>query len=186
MNYLSKKIQNEFISLISCWVNENILSSYLQKDTYYSVILVYTPDKNQKDKWNVSLVYLCSVDVWYWRRCRCEKHFLQFFEASDISGERLTVCFLDKLSKREMPLKICMVKGMMTSLKWRGNMSVFIFKREYLNKIHELSSYLVEATHNILLSEKQPLPACSCKLFQQCSRNKLFKKNNFVLIYGLY
>lgn len=101
VNYLSKQIQNEFIALLSCKVNEHILSE-LQKATYYSIILDCTPDVSRKEQMTIVVRFVHAVSG---KEVIVREHFLGFVQVSETSGEGLTACLLDELSKRGIPLQ---------------------------------------------------------------------------------
>lgn len=92
MYYLSHQIQNEFIDLLSCKINKRILSE-LQKALYYCIILDCTPHISRKEQ--MTLVVRCVRAVP--GEVNVREHFLGFVQASDISGQGLTACLLDKL-----------------------------------------------------------------------------------------
>lgn len=101
VHYLSHQIQNEFIDLLSCKVNEHILSE-LQKALYYSIILDCTPDISHKEQMTLVVRFVRAVPG---EEVNVREHFLGFVQVSDTSGQGLTACLLDQLSKRGIPVR---------------------------------------------------------------------------------
>lgn len=101
VHYLSKDIQNEFISLLSSKVSEHILDE-LQKATYYSIILDCTPDVSRKEQMTIVVRFVEAVAG---KEVVVREHFLGFVQVLETTGEGLTACLLDELTKRGIPLQ---------------------------------------------------------------------------------
>ncbi|XP_065662379.1 uncharacterized protein LOC136084918 [Hydra vulgaris] len=104
VHYLSKKIQNAFIVLLSCKVTEHIVCE-LKKALYYSRILDCTPDVSRKEQMNLVVRF-----VYPGEEVNIREHFLGFVQVSDTSslpihGQGLTACLLDELSKKGISLQ---------------------------------------------------------------------------------
>lgn len=121
VHYLSKQIQNEFIDLLSCKVNEYILSE-LHKAVYYSIILDCTPDVSHKEQMTMVIRFVQTEPG---KEVLVKEHFLGFIEVIDTTGEGLTGCLLDELSKRQIPLQNMRGQGYDNGSNMKGkNMGV--------------------------------------------------------------
>lgn len=141
VHYLSKNIQNEFIALLSSKENEKILSA-LQQAKYYSIVLDCTPDVSHKEQMTVVVCFIHAVSG---EEKIIKEHFLGFVQVLDTSGEGLTVCLLDVLAKRGLPLKNTRGQGYNNGSNMKGKMPAF--KKEYLTLTDGPFMSLVEATY---------------------------------------
>ncbi|XP_065650770.1 uncharacterized protein LOC136078881 [Hydra vulgaris] len=96
--YLSK--QNEFIVLLSWKVTEHIVCE-LKKALYYSIILDCTPDLSRTEQMTLVVRFVYAVPG---QEVNVRDHFLGFVRVSDTSGQGLTACLLDELSKKGISL----------------------------------------------------------------------------------
>lgn len=101
VHYLSKKIQHEFISLLSTKIQERILNE-LKQATYYSIILDCTPDVSHTEQMTLVVRFVKFVEN---EKVSIKEHFLGFVPITDSTGEGLTEILLNELSIRNIPLK---------------------------------------------------------------------------------
>lgn len=101
VHYLSKRVQNEFISLLSSKIQDHILNK-LSKATYYSIILDCTPDVSHTEQMTMVVRF---VQVNENAEASIKEHFLGFVPINDSTGEGLTQCLLNELSRLNIPLK---------------------------------------------------------------------------------
>lgn len=101
-HFLSHRIQNELLGMISSAVTEQIISM-IHDSIYFGIIVDCTPDLSHKEQMSIIIRFVHhAADN---RRFRiCEK-FLAFSEVSDKTGKGISKAILDQLSKYNLEIR---------------------------------------------------------------------------------
>ena len=86
---------------ISC-KSVKVIVCELEKALYYSIILDFTPDVSRKEQMTLVVRFVYAVPG---EEVNVREHFLGFVQVSDTSGQGLTACLLDELSKKGISLQ---------------------------------------------------------------------------------
>ena len=113
-----KRMQNEFIQLISNYVLKEILAS-VTKSKYYSVILDCTPDVSRKEQMTV---VLRSIELGNKTVCIVE-NFVGFVHVQESTGIGLTKAFLHKIDELGLSISNCRGQGYDNGANMRGRIS---------------------------------------------------------------
>ncbi|XP_055524477.1 zinc finger MYM-type protein 1-like [Wyeomyia smithii] len=115
-HYLSKTTQNEFISLLSDEIKQNILSA-MKYATYYSIILDCTPDTSHTEQMTMIVRFVKAIPG---QKVSIQEHFICFIPIDDSSGEGLQTSLLEELVKNNIELKNMRGQGYDNGSNMRG------------------------------------------------------------------
>lgn len=101
-HYLSSRIQNELIILLSEAVKENILSM-IREAKYFSIIIDCTPDKSYVEQMTIIFRFVVKVNG----KFEIKEHFMGFVVANDATGEGLTKTILKAIDALGLSLSNC-------------------------------------------------------------------------------
>ncbi|XP_062829387.1 uncharacterized protein LOC100558310 [Anolis carolinensis] len=116
VHYLSKNVQNEFVSFLSAKIQGNILQQ-LHQAKYYSIRLDCIPDVSHTEQMTLVVRFIkieANEDV------SIKEHFLGFVPVTHSSGEGLTEILLKVLEARGIPLKSMRGQGYDSASAMKG------------------------------------------------------------------
>ncbi|XP_008113471.1 zinc finger MYM-type protein 1-like [Anolis carolinensis] len=159
VHYLSKNVQNEFISFLAGKVQNNILEQ-LHEATYYSIILDCTPDISNTEQMTLVVRFVtCKAN----EDILIKEHFLGFVPVASPSGEGMTEILLHELEARRIPLKNMRGQGYDNGSAMKGK-HVGVQRR--ILDLNPRAFYVPCGNHSLNLVINDA--AMSCKIAADC------------------
>lgn len=152
--YLSKTIQNEFISLISKEIKEKILSS-LKEAVYFSIILDCTPDASHIEQMTMIVRFVKAISG---EEVSIQEHFLGFVPINDSSGEGIKDYLLEELAKNGLQLNNMRGQGYDNGSNMKGK-NVGVQKR--ILEVNPRAFFVPCSNHSLNLVVNDGAKSCS-------------------------
>ncbi|XP_062829405.1 zinc finger MYM-type protein 1-like [Anolis carolinensis] len=154
VHYLSKNVQNEFVSFLSAKIQGNILQQ-LHQAKYYSIRLDCIPDVSHTEQMTLVVRFIkieANEDV------SIKEHFLGFVPVTHSSGEGLTEILLKELEARGIPLKSMRGQGYDSASAMKGKH--FGVQKRIL-ELNPRAFYVPCGNHNLNLVLNDAALSCS-------------------------
>lgn len=111
-HYLSKRIQNELISLVAQKTTDAI-ADLIKRAKYFTVIMDCTPDKSHMDQLSIVMrIVNCEANI----GISIEEHFVGFVDVHNTTGKGLYDTFINHLNKLQLNISDCRGQGPVCSL----------------------------------------------------------------------
>jgi hypothetical protein len=119
-HYLSNRIHNEIISLMSKKIRDSLLDM-IKKARWYSIILDCTPDKSRIEQMSIIIRFVAYDEKA--KKFGIREHFLGFLPITDATGTGLTEVILDELQNLGIALSDMRGQGYDNGANMKGKHS---------------------------------------------------------------
>ncbi|KAE8622567.1 hypothetical protein XENTR_v10005290 [Xenopus tropicalis] len=151
-NYLSHKIQNEFISILGKRVCTEIIGK-IKEAKYYLLLFDCTPDISHHEQMSEIIRYVSVVEG----KMTIEESFIYFIHTKEKSGSGLVSEILNKLIADGIDIKDARGQAMIMQQTWPE--SITESRQEFCKKRSMQNLFLV---HHIVLTWRCTCSLCKC------------------------